>query len=240
MPAPAPLAFLTERPFAHRGLHGRGVPENSLAAARTAIAGGYGIECDVRLSSDGIVHVFHDRRLDRLTGERGRFAALAPALLAALHLKGSEEAVPSLAQLLALTGSKTPLLIELKSDEGPLGNARLCAAVSQDLCAHPRAPAAVMSFDPLVCHWFARHRPDVVRGLVIGRRHRAGIVARRELTLAIARAKPHFIACDVRDLPRARAIPRRLRRPLLCWTVRSAGDRARARTADQIIFELAR
>lgn len=237
MPAPAPLAFLTDRPFAHRGLHGRGVPENSLTAVREAIAGGYGVECDVRLSGDGIVHVFHDRRLERLTGQRGRFAALAAALLTALRLRGSEEPVPSLAQLLALTGAETPLLIELKCEDGPLGSARLCAAVSGNLDAYPSAPAAVMSFDPLVCHWFARHRPDLVRGLVIGRRHRTGIIARTELTLAIARAKPHFIACDVRDLPQARAIPRRLRRPLLCWTVRSARDRARARFADQIIFE---
>ena len=238
MPAPAPLAFLTDRPFAHRGLHGRGVPENSLAAVRAAIAGGYGVECDVRLSGDGIVHVFHDRHLGRLTGARGRLAALATALLEALHLTGSEERVPILAQLLALTGLETPLLIELKSDEGARGSARLCAAVAQDLRAHPGAPAALMSFDPLVCHWLARHRPDLVRGLVIGRHHRTGIVARRGIALAIARAKPHFIACDVRDLPRARAIPRRLRRPLLCWTVRSDADRARARLADQIIFEM--
>ena len=237
MPAHAPHAFLTDRAFAHRGLHGADVPENSLAAVRAAIAGGHGVECDVRLSRDGIAHIFHDRRLERLTGQRGRFATLAAAALQALHLRESAQTVPALADVLALTGGTTPLLIELKSDDGPRESARLCAAVAGDLRTQPDAPVAVMSFDPLVCHWFARHRPDVVRGLVIGRRHRTGIVARRGIALAIARAMPHFIACDVRDLPRARAIPRQLRRPLLCWTVRSGRDRARARHADQIIFE---
>ncbi|MBT2186390.1 glycerophosphodiester phosphodiesterase family protein [Sphingobium nicotianae] len=239
MRASAPRDFLTDRPFAHRGLHKGGVPENSLAAVRDAIAAGYGVECDVRLSRDGIAYVFHDRRTDRLTGRRGRFAGLAADMRQALRLMGSEEAVPSLSALLALTGTQTPLLIELKSDDGPHGCARLCAAVARDLSAHRGALAAVMSFDPLMCHWFARHRPDVARGLVIGRRHRTGITARRDLALAIARAMPHFIACDVRDLPKARAIPRRRRLPLLCWTVRSARDRLRAHDADQIIFEMA-
>lgn len=231
------LDFLTDRPFAHRGLHGPTIPENSLAAFRAAIEHGYGIECDVRLSRDNIVHVFHDRRLDRLTAGRGRFAMLTAADLKALRLDGSQEGVTTLRQLLDTTQAQTPLLIEIKSDEGPMGCARLCAAVAQALPGYPD-PQAVMSFDPLVSHWFARHRPDVVRGLVIGRRHRTGIVARQGTALAIARAGPHFIACDVRDLPQAAALPHRLHRPLLCWTVRSARDRERAaRHVDQIIFE---
>jgi glycerophosphoryl diester phosphodiesterase len=38
--------------YAHRGLHGPGVPENSLAAD-AAVARGFGIECDVQRSHDG-------------------------------------------------------------------------------------------------------------------------------------------------------------------------------------------
>ena len=41
------------RPIAHRGLHGPGVPENSMAAFRAAIAAGYGIECDIQRAADG-------------------------------------------------------------------------------------------------------------------------------------------------------------------------------------------
>ena len=44
--------FLT-RPLAHRGLHGPGVPENSMAAFRAAVAQGYGIELDVQPAADG-------------------------------------------------------------------------------------------------------------------------------------------------------------------------------------------
>jgi glycerophosphoryl diester phosphodiesterase len=227
--------WLTARPYAHRGLHGADTPENSLAAFRAAIAHGYGIECDVRLSRDGVAHVFHDRRLGRLTGAPGIFASLDADDVAGLRLLGSHEGVPPLAALLALTPD-TPLLIEIKSDAGPRACARLCAAVARDLAGHG-GPAAIMSFDPVAVHWFARHRPALPRGLVISRRHRTGLVARQGAALAIARAKPHFIACDVRDLPTASALPRRLGLPLLCWTIRTARDRARAALADQPLFE---
>lgn len=232
------LTFLTERPFAHRGLHGVGRPENSLAAARAAIGAGFGIECDVRLSRDGIAHVFHDARLDRLTDSRGRFAALDSSAIARLRLAGTNEAPPRLATLLALCGSATPLLVELKSEGGPQAVAQLCAAVAADLAGHD-GPAAVMSFDVRVCHWFARHRPQIVRGLVTSRRYRMGVMARRTKKLALARARPHFLASDVRDLSLAASrAPCPDGRPLLCWTVRSEADRRRAaRAGAQIIFE---
>ncbi len=45
--------------------------ENTLAAAEAAIAGGFAIECDVQLSADEEVFVFHDETLDRLTDAKG-------------------------------------------------------------------------------------------------------------------------------------------------------------------------
>lgn len=231
-------AWLTARAYAHRGLHGPGVPENSLAAVRAAIAAGHGIECDVRLSRDGIVHVFHDVRLARLTGAHGRFGDLSAADIAGLRLSGgTDAAIPTLAALLALTGPETPLLIEIKSDGGPRACARLCAAVAALLDGHD-GPVAVMSFDPLVPRWFARHRPGIARGLVVSRRLRAGIVARRGEAGALARSAAQFVACDVRDLPRAAALPRRVGLPLLSWTVRRPAAWARiARHGAQAIFE---
>ena len=66
--------WLVARPIAHRGLHdaSRGVIENTLAAAEAAIAQEFAIECDVQLSRDEEVFVFHDDALDRLTDATGR------------------------------------------------------------------------------------------------------------------------------------------------------------------------
>src|SRR5687768_12008481 len=53
--------------FAHRGLHsGTGFPENSLIAFAAALELGAGIECDVRLTSDDQIVVFHDANAWRL------------------------------------------------------------------------------------------------------------------------------------------------------------------------------
>src|SRR5215210_242323 len=47
--------------FAHRGLHyGSGFPENSLLAFAAALEIGAGIECDLRLTADNRIVVFHD------------------------------------------------------------------------------------------------------------------------------------------------------------------------------------
>ena len=74
-------------PIAHRGLHRPGLPENSMAAFRAAIAHGYGIECDIQRAMDGTPMVFHDYELGRLTGEtNGTVAASTPGQLARLRL----------------------------------------------------------------------------------------------------------------------------------------------------------
>ncbi len=49
----------------------RGVMENTLAAAEAAVAENFAIECDVQLSRDEQVFVFHDDTLDRLTDATG-------------------------------------------------------------------------------------------------------------------------------------------------------------------------
>lgn len=58
--------------YAHRGLHGAGRPENSMAAFRAAADRGFGIETDLRIDADGTIVLFHDRvvadrRIDQMT-----------------------------------------------------------------------------------------------------------------------------------------------------------------------------
>ena len=71
--------FLTKIPIAHRGLHDRTHPENSLSAFREAIGCGYAIETDVRFSKDGKLVVFHDDTVDRMTDASGRVEAFTAA-----------------------------------------------------------------------------------------------------------------------------------------------------------------
>ena len=94
--------WIAARPIAHRGLHDEsaGVVENSLAAARLAVASNYAVECDVRMSADGEVFVFHDFTLERLTDGQGNFDDQTAAQIAERRLRGGGETIPTLAGLL--------------------------------------------------------------------------------------------------------------------------------------------
>src|SRR5690554_1039793 len=111
-----PEAFLA-RPLAHRGLHGPGVPENSLAALRAAIAAGYGVELDLQPSSDGVAMVFHDAALDRMTGRKGRVDGLTAKELGTLRLAGTGETIPTLRAFLDEVAGRVPVLVEIKSQD---------------------------------------------------------------------------------------------------------------------------
>ncbi|MGZ8310891.1 MAG: glycerophosphodiester phosphodiesterase family protein [Allosphingosinicella sp.] len=224
-----------ERPFAHRGLHGFGVVENSPAAFRGAIDGGFGIELDVQASRDGRAMVFHDYELDRLAEAGGRLAERSAAELAAVRLKGSSETIPSLAEVLELIDGRAGLLIEVKSPGRRVD--ALSRSVADALSGYD-GPVAVMSFNPEVPRWFSRHAPDVLRGLVVtekGRRWR-GTIARH---FALWRSRAQFLAYDIRDLPSRFATAQRARGlKVMTWTCRSDEERARASLhTDQVIFE---
>lgn len=239
--APAPdrrkVEWLSAWTFAHRGLHGQGVPENSPDAFSGAIALGLGIECDVQRSVDGQAVVFHDWELDRLTGERGPVMARPASELCAIALTGSGDAIPSLRQVLNDVSGRVPILIEVKSRRD-LPVAGLCLAVQRQLEGY-RGAHAVMSFDPRVSRWFADHAPDRVRGLVVteeGWKNARGTLRRH---LALWHARPDFLAYDIRDLPsRFAAAQRRRGLPVATWTVRSPELLARAAAhADAAIAE---
>ena len=216
--------------FAHRGLHGPGIPENSLAAFRAAIAQGAGIECDVRLSGDGQVMVFHDHDLRRMCASALAVESTRADLLAAQKLYDSGEHIPRLAELLELAGGKVPLLVELKCRSG--NAARLARAVDDQLGDYA-GRLGVMSFEPRAIKWFAGHRPNRRRGLVIS--ERAGPIDRWNGMLVAA---PHFLAVDRGAIARPWVAKQRQKRWIYSWTIRSPQDRRTAEIhADALIWE---
>ncbi len=235
--SPARVEWLRGITYAHRGLHGAGRVENSLGAFAAAVAAGFGVECDVQRTADGRAVVFHDWELGRLTGDSGPVAARTVAELTRIELHGIAETIPTLRDLLELIAGRAPLLIELKSRRGhPISP--LCRAVLRDLEGY-RGPHAVMSFDPRVGHWFAGHSPETVRGLVVSEANARTFGAAIKRRLALWRARPDFLAYDVRDLPNRFAATQRARgRPVLTWTVATSALRQRAMThADGWIAE---
>ena len=210
-----------------------------MAAFDAAIAAGYGIECDVRASRDGVAFVFHDAALTRMTGRAETVAALDAAALDQISLPDGG-AIPRLSALLARCGGDTPLLVEIKA-EGRKVDA-VCAAVARDLAAWPDAPVAIMSFNPWAVRWFVRQRVGQLHGLVVTQQGKGRLRGPIERALALWLSTPDFLACDIRDLPSRLSRHAQARdMPVLTWTVSSEAERASAAAhADQIIFEHAR
>lgn len=232
----ARLDALFAKPFAHRGLHGGGVLENSRAAFRAALDAGHGIELDVQVSADGEAVVIHDYSLDRLAGLPDKVCGLVMRELERIRLTRTEETIPSLAEVLALIAGRAPLLIEVKSPGRDV--APLCEAVRRALASYI-GPVAVMSFNPAIGHWFANHAPEVLRGLVAtedGKPSRGRL--KRWFSLRWSRAD--FLAYDIRDLPsRFVAAARARGMKAGTWTVRTDAQRETAAAhADQIIYEV--
>jgi glycerophosphoryl diester phosphodiesterase len=241
-----PQAFLT-MPIAHRGLHGLGVPENSLAAARAAIDAGYAIELDIQPARDGTPMVFHDYDLARLTGQQGMIADLDATALGRLPLLGSDEAVPTLRQFLDLVAGRVPLLVEIKDQDLSLGpNIGLLHKAVADALQGYGGPVAVMSFNPHVVGAFHALAPQVPVGLTTCDYLEAdwpGIPEERRSHLAgindFDQTRSCFVSHDKGDLgnPRLDAL-KAMGVPILCWTIRSTEEEAVARrVADNITFE---
>ena len=240
------LDWLTARPLAHRGLHhaSRGLIENTASAFTAAIAGGYGIECDVQLSRDGEAMVHHDFDLGRLTVGNGPLAALSTAELKIVEFRGSADRMLTLGELCALVAGRVTLLVEIKSRFD--GDLRLTRRVAEILAGYS-GPAAAMSFDPAPIACVRAIAPRLTRGIVAERHYDhaewAAMRPRQKRALAFLthapRTRPQFLAWSVKDLPAATpSVARMLGLPVLTWTVRNDDDRRRAaRFADQMIFE---
>lgn len=240
-------AWLTARPIAHRGRHARsqGVIENTPSAFAAAIAGNFGIECDVQISADGEAMVFHDETLDRLTAESGRVDSRTAQALASVIVKGGMDTISTLGALLAQASGKVPLIVEIKSEN--TGDMRLAERVAAVIADYP-GPVALKSFDPRIIAALRVLAPARPRGIVamgdynpahfpnLTEEERRGAAN----LLHFEQSRPDFLSWHFRDLPAAapylcRAL---LGLPVMAWTVRGPVDAAHARAhADQIVFE---
>lgn len=76
--------------MAHRGFSAEGL-ENSMAAFRAGVELGFRyLETDVHTTADGVLLLFHDETLDRVTDGKGRVAELPAADVAKARISGRE------------------------------------------------------------------------------------------------------------------------------------------------------
>ena len=167
--------------YAHRGLHDNKsqAPENTMAAFRKAVDAGFGIECDVQLTKDGIPVIFHDFTLARVAryaegeipsdavvnkdgsyGVAGKVIDYTYEELLRFHILDSEEKIPKFEDFLKLVDGKVPLIVELKIE---LKDLSVCSKVDS-LLKDYKGVYCIESFNPLGVFWYRKNRPQVMRG----------------------------------------------------------------------------
>ncbi|MDP9086279.1 MAG: glycerophosphodiester phosphodiesterase [Pseudomonadota bacterium] len=214
--------------FAHRGVHrAPTIPENSLTAFAAALEINAGIECDVRLTADDEVLVFHDRDARRLCNDPAVIGDSSLAQLA--HLRVGTMPIPTLRGMLALVTGRVPILIEAKVE---CDLRRFGPALLKALDGYA-GYFGVMSFDPRLARWLKTRRPEIRRGLVI-----RDNLSPPERGIAMLLADPDFLAVDVAALGKAWVTRARRRIPVYSWTIKSRQQRSfAARFADASIWE---
>jgi glycerophosphoryl diester phosphodiesterase len=241
------LAF--DRPIAHRGLHDRamGIIENSWPAFAAAIDRNFAIECDVQLSRDGVPVVFHDSRLERLTGLDGAVGDMTAAELGATPLLGSAngDTPQRLSDVLARVAGRVLLAVELKHQTTAAMQETLASEATR-LAAGYDGALALESFDPHLLTALRRHGYKGPLGIIVddhGKAEYAHLTAGDRLVLTHLlhwpRTRFSFISCyhGALQLPAVRLF-RALGMPVTAWTIHSPGERdGIAAHADQIVFE---
>ncbi len=229
--------------YAHRGLHDNEGPnpENSLAAFKDAVAAGYGIELDVQPTKDEVLVVFHDENLERVCNVKGNVRDYTYEELQAFTILNSSEKIPTFQEVLDVIDGKVALIVELKVHAKP---ARVCELANMYLTSY-KGLFCIESFHPMAVYWYAKHRPEVVRGqLSTNLKKEDGKVQLdhfivQHLLLNLL-AQPDFIAyCHLYPNELSEKICRKLYKILgACWTIRSQEElEAAKKYYDMFIFE---
>lgn len=234
---------LTAVDYAHRGIYDNeeGDGENTLSAFASASAAGYGIELDVRLSSDGEVVVFHDSTLDRLCKRADRVDSLTAAELAGMKIGKNEGKIPLFEEVLENIDPQTPLCVELKGDNI---DTTLCKKVA-DILDRYEGVFSVESFNPFLLSWFRKNRPEYIRGQLV-----TDLFREKNTSLVIAFfcsnmllnciSRPDYISCDVEHRKNLSVVicEHIFRSTMFSWTVDTDEKYAEARMrGDVTIFQ---
>ena len=215
--------WLTSIYVAHRGLfdNNNGIPENSLPAFTKASELGFGIETDVQMTRDGVLVVFHDDTLKRMTGADGKLSDYTFDQLRKLRLLDTDCQIPTFDEFLKAANGVN-LVVEIKTH----ANIGEVEQKTYNALKGYKGNYCVESFNPLIIRWFKVHAPEVIRGTLSCdyagapfSKFRKWLL--RELKLCKWNGS-QFIAYDAKTIATNKAVKRFGKTiPIICWTVKS-------------------
>ena len=222
------MNWLNKLPIAHRGLHSNAnnIYENTKESFLAAVNENYAIECDVVLSKDHEVVVFHDENLKRLCNLDKNVSSLTMNELRSLKIYESNSNIISLDEMLHVVSAHVPIIIEIKGKFTPFIEERI-----QEIIRSYRGPIALKTFNLKSVEWLIKFLPYVYKGLVIDS-NANNFEAILELNIDFVSCDIEFIESNLIDRVKKKGLP------IITWTVDNEDKKKKANLiADNIIFE---
>ena len=222
------MNWLNKLPIAHRGLHSNAnnIYENTKESFLAAVNENYAIECDVVLSKDHEVVVFHDENLKRLCNLDKNVSSLTMNELRNLKIYESSSNIISLDEMLHIVSAHVPIIIEIKGKFTPFIEERI-----QEIIRSYKGPIALKTFNLKSVEWLIKFLPYVYKGLVID--------SNTNNFEAILDLNIDFVSCDI-EFIESNLVDRLKKKglPIITWTVDNEDKKKKANLiADNIIFE---
>lgn len=222
------MNWLNKLPIAHRGLHSNAnnIYENTKESFLAAVNENYAIECDVVLSKDHEVVVFHDENLKRLCNLDKNVSSLTMNELRNLKIYESSSNIISLDEMLHVVSAHVPIIIEIKGKFTPFIEERI-----QEIIRSYKGPIALKTFNLKSVEWLIKFLPYVYKGLVID--------SNTNNFESILDLNIDFVSCDI-EFIESNLVDRLKKKglPIITWTVDNEDKKKKANLiADNIIFE---
>ena len=209
--------FLKNNLIAHRGLHSKNIPENSIKAFENAIKNNYIIELDIHLLKDNTVVVFHDDNTLRMTGINKILKNSTYDDVKDLKLANTDQKIPTLKETLQTINNQVPVIIELKYDQ----KTGLLEQELVKLLDNYNGVFCIKSFSPLIIRWFKKNRPNYIRGLLINYKKKNFFdkISLNKFIFWIC--KPDFISCSYKLYNNKKIKKYMKKKPVLAWTIKN-------------------
>ena len=235
------ISWIKETPIAHRGLHTKDIPENSLSAFENALKNNYAIELDVQFTKDKEVVVFHDENLKRITNDTRNIEDVNYDELKNLRLGNTNEIIPTLEEVLELVDSKVAILIEIKDCKDYIE----LSEKTYEILKGYEGNYAIQSFNPFILEWYKNNASEVVRGQLSGTFTEGSESLNSFEKFALKnmllnfKSKPNYIGYDLEGIPKSKLESLRKKGvPIIVWTVKNKEDMEKAyKYSDNITFE---
>lgn len=235
------ISWIKETPIAHRGLHTKDIPENSLSAFENALKNNYAIELDVQFTKDKEVVVFHDENLKRMTNDTRNIEDVNYDELKNLRLGNTNEIIPTLEEVLELVDSKVAILIEIKDCKDYIE----LSEKTYEILKGYEGNYAIQSFNPFILEWYKNNASEVIRGQLSGT-FTEGSESLNSFEKFVLKnmllnfkSKPNYIGYELEGIPKSKLESLRKKGvPIIVWTVKNKEDMEKAyKYSDNITFE---